>query len=124
MSRLRDWARALKREGYVLYYAVRDPRTPWYVKLIAGMIVAYALSPIDLIPDFLPLIGYLDELILLPAAVWLALKLVPADALADARARAAQAVDRPVSWAAAAVIVSLWVVGAALCAAWLWRRFR
>jgi uncharacterized membrane protein YkvA (DUF1232 family) len=124
MSRLRDWARALKREGYVLYYAVRDPRTPWYVKLIAGMIVAYVLSPIDLIPDFLPLIGYLDELILLPAAVWLALRLVPRDALADARSRAAQAVDRPVSWAAAAVIVSLWVAGAALCAAWLWRRFR
>lgn len=124
MSTLREWARALKREGYVLYYAVRDPRTPWYVKLIAGMIVAYALSPIDLIPDFLPLIGYLDELILLPAAVWLALRLVPADALADARRRAAEAVDRPVSWAAAAVIVALWIAGAALCAAWLWRRFR
>ena len=124
MSRLRDWARALKREGYVLYYAVRDPRTPWYVKLIAGMIVAYALSPIDLIPDFLPLIGYLDELILLPAAVWLALRLVPRDALADARRRAAQAAERPVSRAAAAVIVMLWIAGAALCAAWLWRRFR
>jgi uncharacterized membrane protein YkvA (DUF1232 family) len=124
MSRLRDWARALKREGYVLYYAVRDPRTPWYVKLIAGMIAAYVLSPIDLIPDFLPLIGYLDELILLPAAVWLALRLVPRDALADARRRAALAADRPVSRVAAAVIVALWIAGAALCAAWLWRRFR
>ncbi|MDH4191058.1 MAG: YkvA family protein [Betaproteobacteria bacterium] len=121
MSRLRDWARALKHDAYALYYAVRDPRTPWYVKLLAGAIVAYALSPIDLIPDFIPIIGYLDELILLPIALWFALRLVPRQALADARARAAQAADRPVSRAAAAVIVALWVAGAALCAAWLWR---
>ncbi len=124
MSALRDWARALKREAYVLYYAVRDPRTPWYVKLIAGVIAAYALSPIDLIPDFLPLVGYLDDMLIVPAGIWLALKLVPADALADARRRAARAAERPVSRAAAAVIVALWIAGAALTAAWLWRRFR
>jgi uncharacterized membrane protein YkvA (DUF1232 family) len=122
MSRLREWARALKRDAYALYYAVRDPRTPWYVKALAGMIVAYALSPIDLIPDFIPLIGYLDELILLPAALWLALRLVPPAALADARLRAADAIERPASRAAAAVIVALWIIGAALCAAWLWPR--
>ena len=91
MSALRERARALKRDAYALYYAVRDPRTPWYVKLLAGMMVAYALSPIDLIPDFLPLIGYLDELILLPAVMWIALRLVPPEALADARLRAAAA---------------------------------
>jgi uncharacterized membrane protein YkvA (DUF1232 family) len=123
MTTLRERARALKRDAYALYYAVRDPRTPWYVKLLAGMMVAYALSPIDLIPDFLPLIGYLDELILLPVVMWIALRLVPPEALADARLRAAAAADRPVSRVAAAVIVALWIVGAALCAAWLWPRF-
>lgn len=123
MSALRERARALKRDAYALYYAVRDPRTPWYVKLLAGMMVAYALSPIDLIPDFLPLIGYLDELILLPAVMWIALRLVPPEALADARLRAAAAAERPVSRVAAAVIVALWVVGGALCVAWLWPRF-
>jgi uncharacterized membrane protein YkvA (DUF1232 family) len=122
MTTLRERARALKRDAYALYYAVRDPRTPWYVKLLAGMMVAYALSPIDLIPDFLPLIGYLDELILLPAVLWIALRLVPPEALADARRRAAAAAERPVSRVAAAVIVALWIVGAALCAAWLWPR--
>jgi len=124
MPGLRDWARALKREAYVLYYAVRDPRTPWYVKAIAGLIAAYALSPIDLIPDFLPFIGYLDDMIIVPAGLWLALKLVPAGALADARLRAAQVAERPVSRAAAAVIVLLWIAGPALCAAWLWPRLR
>ena len=123
MSALRERARALKRDAYALYYAVRDPRTPWYVKLLAGMMVAYALSPIDLIPDFLPLIGYLDELILLPAVMWIALRLVPPEALADARLRAAAAAERPVSRVAAAVIVALWVVCGALCVAWLWPRF-
>jgi len=72
MGKLNEWARALKRESLALYYAARDPRTPWYAKLLAGAIVAYALSPIDLIPDFIPVLGLVDDLLLLPAAIWLA----------------------------------------------------
>ena len=121
MQRLRLWAEALKREVMTLWFACRDPRTPWYARVLAMLIVAYALSPIDLIPDFIPVLGYLDELILLPAGIYLVLKLVPAEALADARARAQAWVDsrkpKPRNWIAAAVIVLLWV--AVLWAAFL-----
>jgi len=85
-ERVRSW----KREGYALYYAARDPRTPWLVKLVAGAVVAYALSPIDLIPDFIPVIGYLDDLLLLPLGIWLALRLIPRPVMEDARRRAAE----------------------------------
>ncbi len=121
MGRLRDWAGALKRETLVLYYAARDPRTPWHAKLLAGMVVAYALSPIDLIPDVIPVLGYLDDVILIPIGIALALKLVPAPVLAEARIRAAQALDRPRSIAAAVVIVAIWIAAAALLGVWLAR---
>jgi uncharacterized membrane protein YkvA (DUF1232 family) len=88
LERLKTWAAALKREALVLWFASRDPRAPWYAKGLAVLIVAYALSPIDLIPDFIPVIGYLDEIILLPGAIWLALKLMPREVLLDSRARA------------------------------------
>jgi uncharacterized membrane protein YkvA (DUF1232 family) len=121
MQRLRLWAAALKREVMTLWFACRDPRTPWYARVLAMLIVAYALSPIDLIPDFIPVLGYLDELILLPVGTYLVLKLVPAEALADARARAQSWVEsrqpKPRNWIAAAVIVLLWV--AVLWAAFL-----
>jgi len=121
MQRLRLWAAALKREVMTLWFACRDPRTPWYARVLAMLIVAYALSPIDLIPDFIPVLGYLDELILLPVGTYLVLKLVPAEALADARARAQSWVEsrqpKPRNWIAAAVIVLLW--GAVLWAAFL-----
>ncbi len=121
MRRLRLWAAALKREIMTLWFACRDPRTPWYARVLAMLIVAYALSPIDLIPDFIPVLGYLDELILLPVGTYLVLKLVPAEALADARARAQSWVEsrqpKPRNWIAAAVIVLLWV--AVLWAAFL-----
>ena len=114
MQRLKIWAAALKREVMTLWFACRDPRTPWYARVLTMLIVAYALSPIDLIPDFIPVLGYLDELILLPAGIYLVLKLVPAEALADARARAQAWVDsrkpKPRNWIAAAVIVLVWVV--------------
>ena len=93
MGRLRDWARALKLELRALYFVVRDPRTPWYAKALAGAVLAYALSPIDLIPDFIPVLGYLDDVILVPLGIWLALKLVPGEVLAEARARAATTVN-------------------------------
>src|SRR5687768_9274740 len=88
MERWKGWARALKREAAVLYLSVRDPRTPWYAKAAAACVVAYALSPIDLIPDPIPLLGYLDDLVLLPLGVWMVRRLIPAAVLADNRARA------------------------------------
>ena len=119
MGRLAEWAHALKRESLALYYAARDPRTPWYAKVVAGAVVAYALSPIDLIPDFIPVLGYLDDLLLLPLGIWLALGLVPAPVLADARRRAEATLERPRSRTAAVVIVAIWVVGAIVLGIWL-----
>ena len=119
MQRLRDRVLALKRETLALYYAARDPRTPWLAKLVVGLVVAYALSPIDLIPDFIPVLGYLDDLLLLPLGIWLAIRLLPAEVLAECRARAAQALEQPKNRAAAAVIVALWIALAVLAGWWL-----
>lgn len=113
LQRLKNWAATLKREVMVLWFACRDLRTPWYARVLTMLIVAYALSPIDLIPDFIPVLGYLDELILLPVGIYLVLKLVPAQAMADARARAQSWIEsrqpKPRNWIAAAVIVLVWV---------------
>ena len=112
MQWLINWATTLKREIMALWFVCRDPRTPRFVLMLTMLIVAYALSPIDLIPDFIPVLGYLDELILLPLGIYLVLKLVPADTLADARAKAQSWVElrqaKPRNWIAAAVIVLLW----------------
>jgi uncharacterized membrane protein YkvA (DUF1232 family) len=120
VHRLRDWAKALKREVVSLWFAYRDPRTPRLAKVLAALVVAYALSPIDLIPDFIPVLGYLDEVILLPGAIYLTLKLIPAEVLAASRQRAAAWLAgnaaKPRNWAAAAVIVLIW--GALLRVAW------
>ena len=123
MGSLRDWAQALRRESLVLYYAAGEPRTPWYARLLAGAVVAYALSPIDLIPDFIPVLGYLDDLILVPIGIALTLKLVPAKVLSDARLSAEKALERPKSVATAAVVVAIWVGLAVLCAWWAWSIF-
>lgn len=122
MQRLKTWAAALKRDVLALWFACRDPRTPTIAKILALVIVAYALSPIDLIPDFIPVLGLLDELILLPVALWLVLRLVPAEALDDAREKARAWVEarrpKPRNWFAAAAIVVLWIL--LLWAAWAW----
>lgn len=112
----RQRARDLKREVVALYLAYRDPRTPWYGKLWAALVVAYAFSPIDLIPDPIPVLGYLDDLVLIPLGVLLALKLIPPQVMIDSRARADDvlAAGKPVSWAAAVVIIALWIGLAAL----------
>lgn len=110
LDSLRDRARLLKRETLALFLAAKDPRTPWYAKLLAVAIVAYALSPIDLIPDFIPVLGYLDELVLIPAGIALVIRLVPAEVMADARERAADVVGtakKTAIWAAV-VIVAIW----------------
>jgi uncharacterized membrane protein YkvA (DUF1232 family) len=119
---LKQRAAVLKADTYALYLVARDPRTPWYAKLVAGAVVAYAFSPIDLIPDFIPVIGYLDDLIIVPLGVALAIRLVPPDVVAECRRRAAASDGgKPVSIAAGVVIVSLWVLLATLCALWIFR---
>lgn len=121
LDTLRQRARALKRETYALYIAYRDPRTPWYARVVAACVVAYAFSPIDLIPDFVPLLGYLDDLILVPLGIALALRLIPAEVMVESRIRAADAAQRPTNWAAAVVIIMLWLTLAAL-GIWWFRR--
>jgi len=113
-------ARRLKRETYALYFVARDPRTPWYARLLCAAVVAYALSPFDLIPDFVPVLGYLDDLVIVPLGIALALRLVPAHVLEECRARASVAADRPVSRAGAAFIIAVWLA-LALLAIWLLR---
>ena len=102
---------ALKAETLALYLAVRHPQTPWYAKLLVGGIVAYAFSPVDLIPDFIPILGYVDDLVILPLGIALALRLIPPAVMAECRALAARRIDdgKPVSRIAAAVIVVLWL---------------
>jgi uncharacterized membrane protein YkvA (DUF1232 family) len=119
IDRLRHRARLLKRDTYALYLACRDPRTPWLAKAVAGLIVAYALSPIDLIPDFVPVLGYLDDLVIVPAGLAIAIKLIPEPVLAESREKAQIATDRPTSWGAAVVFVGIWFGAAALVIYWL-----
>ena len=118
LASLRQKARALTRECHALYFAARDPRTPWYVKAFAAGIAAYALSPIDLIPDFIPVLGMLDDVVLLPLAVAVVLKLIPAEVMGESRLRAAQAAARPAMRGVAVVIVLIWI-GALALTGWL-----
>lgn len=122
MGRLKAWAQRLKAQLVALWFCARHPRTPFYAKALAMALVAYAFSPIDLIPDFIPVLGYLDELILLPIGIWLVLKLVPGDVMAECREQATRWLDdgqaRPRSYIAAALIVLIWL--AALWLAWRW----
>ena len=119
-SRLRQWARTVKRGVHALYLAARDPRVPWYAKVAAISVAAYALSPIDLIPDFIPVIGYLDDLLIVPAGILLAVQLVPPDLMAEFRAAAVSAEgERLLGRRGATVIVFLWIAGAVLAGVWL-----
>jgi uncharacterized membrane protein YkvA (DUF1232 family) len=120
--RLRDWARLIKRDVHALYLARRDPRVPWYAKALAALVAGYALSPIDLIPDFIPVLGYLDDVILVPLGIAMVIRLIPPDVMAEHRDMAAAAQDRPVSRGAAVAVIGAWVVAAAICV-WLLARF-
>ena len=115
---LKAWARSIRRDVHALSLASRDPRVPWYAKALALVVVGYALSPIDLIPDFIPVLGYLDDVILVPAGIWLVIRLIPPHVMAEHRERAAAAQNRPVSRTAAIVVVAVWVILAAICG-WL-----
>ena len=119
LETVKRWARSIKRDVVVLYIAARDPRVPWYAKTIAALVAAYALSPIDFIPDFIPVLGYLDDLLVVPAGILLAVRLIPPDVLMDLRAQAARQADRPTSIAAAAAIALIWAVVAAIAIWWL-----
>lgn len=123
LEALKNRARQLKAETFALYLAARHPDTPWFAKLLAATVAAYAFSPIDLIPDFVPVLGYLDDLVLVPAGIALAVRLVPAPVLAECRARAAEALAgaKPVSRSAAVVVVAIWLVVGALVSAWVFR---
>ena len=111
LDRLRTRARSLKTEIFAIYLAARDPRTPWYVRALVFFVVAHTLSPIDLIPDFIPVLGYLDDLLITPAGIWLAVSLIPPEVLADARTKAAiQGMDQKLGVAGAVVIVLVWMV--------------
>lgn len=110
------------RDVHALYLASRDPRVPWYAKAMAAAVAGYALSPIDLIPDFIPVLGYLDEVILLPLGVALVIRLIPPEVMAEHRNLAAAAQQRPVSRGAAVVIACIWIASIALCG-WLAYRF-
>jgi uncharacterized membrane protein YkvA (DUF1232 family) len=112
-------ARDLKREVYTLYFACRDPRVPWYAKAFTVVVVAYALSPIDLIPDFIPVLGYLDEMVLIPLAVMAVRAMIPAAVLTECRQRAARLEGKPRNWVAAAVIVAIWLGLAATALYWV-----
>ena len=110
-EKLRSRARALKYEAYAIYLAARDPRTPWYARALIYFIVAHTFSPIDLIPDFIPILGYLDDLIITPGGLWLAMRLIPAEVLAEAReAVATSSVGRGVGLVGAGLILLVWII--------------
>jgi uncharacterized membrane protein YkvA (DUF1232 family) len=121
LDNLKQRVKDLKRETYALYLAARHPKTPWYAKLFASAVAAYAFSPIDLIPDFIPVIGYLDDLILVPLGLVIAIKLIPQEVMAECRSRAQEAManGKPVSRTAAAVVIGIWVLLAALGIFWI-----
>nr|WP_315228042.1 YkvA family protein [uncultured Albidiferax sp.] len=124
LDRTKAWARRIKRDGVTLWFAGQHPGTPWYAKALGGLVVAYALSPIDLIPDFIPVLGYVDDVLLLPGLIWLAIRLLPPEVLAQCRGQAdawmlAQKA-KPRSWLGAVLIVTVWIVLGA--AAWWWMR--
>ncbi|HWT21800.1 MAG TPA: YkvA family protein [Variovorax sp.] len=123
-QRIRQWASRIKRDGVTLWFAYRHPGTPWFAKLLAAFVVAYALSPIDLIPDFIPVLGYLDDALLLPALIWLNIRLIPADVLEECRQRAdlwmKEQGAKPRSMAGIVLVLAVWIgLGAAL---WAWFR--
>ena len=118
IERAKLWARLVRRDTHAIYLAARDPRVPWYAKALAFCVAGYALSPIDLLPDFIPIVGYLDDVIIVPLGIVLVVKLIPPEIMAERRLAAAAALDRPVSRRTAIVIGIIWAV-CALLFAWL-----
>jgi membrane protein DedA with SNARE-associated domain/uncharacterized membrane protein YkvA (DUF1232 family) len=118
-ARVRDWALALRRDIYAIYLAARDPRVPWYAKAAALLVAAYAVSPIDLIPDFIPVLGHLDDMILVPLGVLLAARLIPDPLLEEHRAAAATMTEKPIDWRVGALFLAIWAIALAFALRWL-----
>ena len=112
---VRAWAKRLKRDVVALWIAAQDSRVPWHAKLVAGAVAAYALSPIDLIPDFIPIFGYLDDLIIVPLGILLAIRLIPDALMQEFREVALRREGRPRSYGGLAVVLAIWIV----CAVWM-----
>ncbi len=120
VSRLKTWARGIKRDVVTVYFAARDPQAPLLVRILAGLVAAYALSPIDLIPDFIPVLGYLDDLLIVPLGLLLVMRLMPEDVMTNARAKADALLAKPRSWLAAVCFVAIWLVLGFYLVLWLW----
>ena len=111
LERLKARARALKNEALVVYLAAQDPRTPWYARALIFFVVAHTFSPIDLIPDFIPVLGYLDDLLITPGGLWLAIRLIPPEVLEEARGKVSgSGVERSVRYIGLAMILVVWIV--------------
>lgn len=125
-NRLKEWAGHLERETYALYFAYRDPRTPWYAKLLVGFVVAHTLSPIDLIPDFIPVLGYLDDLIITPLGLALSLRLIPSDVMVEAREKAESDITdvNKIKRVGFLIVISIWLIGLLLLLLILYRYLR
>ncbi len=123
LTRIKSWAREFNRDVVALWIAARSPYTPIAAKLVAGAVAAYALSPIDLIPDFIPILGHLDDLLIVPLGIALAVRLIPAALMAEFRIEAV-AVAKPINRPMAVAIVVLWIVACLTVAGWLWGRVR
>ena len=123
LSSAKIWARSIKRDVVALWIAARDPRTPVAAKIVAGAVAAYALSPIDLIPDFIPILGYLDDLVIVPLGILLAIRMIPAPLMSEFRLLAAKRSTRPTSRSGLMAVIVIWMI-CVLAAAWLaWRQF-
>ena len=122
LNTARAWAKRIKRDGVTLWFACKDARTPWYAKALGLFVVAYALSPIDLIPDFIPVLGYLDDVILLPVLIWVTVRMLPIHVLSDSRTKADEWMktsgSKPRSIVGAIAIVTLWLVLASVLSFW------
>ena len=122
-SNLKEFARRIKHDAMTVYFVARDPRTPFLVRLLAFAIAAYALSPIDLIPDFIPVLGYLDDIVLLPLGIILVIKLAPAEVISESRAKAIELSAKPTSYIGAAVIVAIWLICAVRLSYWVFSAY-
>ena len=121
IEKLKSRARALKTEAIAIYFAAKDPRTPWYAKALIIFVVAHTFSPIDLIPDFIPVLGYLDDLIITPLGIALAIRLIPAEVLAESRVRAADSgVDGSIASLGVILVVLTWIIGVAIIIYLVW----
>jgi uncharacterized membrane protein YkvA (DUF1232 family) len=125
LNTIKQRARQLKVEIFALYYAYKDPRVPLFARIFAACVVGYAFSPIDLIPDPIPILGYLDDLVLIPLGIWLSLKMIPPEVMADSRIKAGDRLQekKPVNWVAGAIVLLIWLALAALFVYFAWQLF-